>query len=883
MSPDLLVGRGELLAELTDRLASGGERVLLTGPAGVGKSAVARAVARRMPETTTVATVRASATFRGVAFGVVWPLIGEVRGLADAEQRAVEQVGRGLAGLGERLLLVVDDWDQLDAASMAAIDVAGSLVDMSVLATVRDDEANSASVVVRLRHDGWKVSELEGLDRSAVAELAAQRLEVERSAVAPSLADDLVRWTNGNPLFVGEAIDVARREGGIEYGAGVVRLAKGFRLGGPLSEMVASRVDRLEGAERDLFGALAVAGELDQMAVHRLGLSEVALELGERGIVASDAGRVRAAHPMAAEVMRARLTPIEHTVLCRRLAGATAGGRADALLVVHWHEMGGVEPGRDLLVAAARAARQRGVLRAAERYASAAYDAAPGDCFAIVMLGEVRAAAGDAVAADAVFGAGQRECAAAVAAVADTAVPAEVNSALGALAYVTLIRMATAFWGFGRLDVAAAAGRLCRTVLDGAATRFDSARALTLAIGDEILAEEAVEVAFTGDLAGARRRAVELLEPGRVAARRRDDDGGGFGARAEARAHLTLAGVLGAVGRPEEARCSAYAARRAAADVPAGLGRDELGSRASLAIVDAELLCGDVVAAAAAAEAELTAAAGDAERVMFAAYAAGRVAVEQDDLATAVRHLESAYRLDRARPHRGGSRWPAVVLARVLAESGRVDEAAAVLAVAAGGADEVAVAGPMAHAAAAIAAARGDRHAAAHVLETSLDALTSRGLHTAAALTAYELVQRRGRTSDVDRLVTATERLDQGLPRLLHRWGLARRDGVDAMRALAVELRSRGLARLAGETELAAGASARRRGERRGWAAVTRRQREIAELAANGSTNPQIAERLGLSVRTVANQLQHVYTATGCTRGTLGTVLDGGGAAPGAA
>ena len=47
---------------------------------------------------------------------------------------------------------------------------------------------------------------------------------------------------------------------------------------------------------------------------------------------------------------------------------------------------------------------------------------------------------------------------------------------------------------------------------------------------------------------------------------------------------------------------------------------------------------------------------------------------------------------------------------------------------------------------------------------------------------------------------------------------------------------------------------------------LTRREREIAELAALGLSSRQIAERLVVSVRTVDNHLQRVYRKLGIAR-----------------
>jgi RNA polymerase sigma factor (sigma-70 family) len=46
-------------------------------------------------------------------------------------------------------------------------------------------------------------------------------------------------------------------------------------------------------------------------------------------------------------------------------------------------------------------------------------------------------------------------------------------------------------------------------------------------------------------------------------------------------------------------------------------------------------------------------------------------------------------------------------------------------------------------------------------------------------------------------------------------------------------------------------------------ATLTDREREIAELAARGMTNREVAERLHLSVRTVHTHLQRAYAKLG--------------------
>ncbi|MDE0802176.1 MAG: helix-turn-helix transcriptional regulator [Acidimicrobiales bacterium] len=57
--------------------------------------------------------------------------------------------------------------------------------------------------------------------------------------------------------------------------------------------------------------------------------------------------------------------------------------------------------------------------------------------------------------------------------------------------------------------------------------------------------------------------------------------------------------------------------------------------------------------------------------------------------------------------------------------------------------------------------------------------------------------------------------------------------------------------------------------------ALTRREREVAALAANGLTGPEIAGQLFLSVRTVNNHLQRAYQKLGIeSRAGLADALD---------
>ena len=130
----------------------------------------------------------------------------------------------------------------------------------------------------------------------------------------------------------------------------------------------------------------------------------------------------------------------------------------------------------------------------------------------------------------------------------------------------------------------------------------------------------------------------------------------------------------------------------------------------------------------------------------------------------------------------------------------------------------------------------------------------------------------RGRGHDLEAAAHALEALGADL--------LA----AEAYLAAAASYRSKGLARQATNAVRRAGELAAPLGDVRtpglslggstGREPLTRREREIAAMAAAGASSREIAARLVLSVRTVDNHLQNVYSKLGVTsRDELARVL----------
>ncbi len=429
VTPFPLLERGSELAALDRAVESllidaEGEMLTLSGTAGIGKTRLLRELRQRC-ESQSLQILRADCMplEQDYSFGVVMQLF-ERQLLAEKPGREVllegaaasaasifaDRPGPGSAastfqllhGLywltanlvaGSPTLIVIDDAHWADLASLRFLNfLSQRLEDIPALLVIasRPGEATGErdELLNRLSMRSHPSSlEPALLSASAVAELVRGELTRPAKAFCDACADA----TGGNPFLLGELIEGVR-SGGVrptaEAAAGVSRLAPAS-----LGRAVLLRLSELHAAAIDLAKAVSVLGDDSQMrhaaALAALGAEEAAEAadaLSEAGVLDLSDG-MRFVHPMIASAVYSELGEAERGSLHRRAAElmAAEAGRTERIAA---HLLVAVNTGDPAVVStlreAAGEALQRGSPESAVDYLKRAV-AEPADRMADVL------------------------------------------------------------------------------------------------------------------------------------------------------------------------------------------------------------------------------------------------------------------------------------------------------------------------------------------------------------------------------------------------------------------------------------------------------------------------------------------------------------------
>jgi len=850
-----LVGRGEELEFVEQAIARPGGAVIIAGPAGVGKTRLVLEGLKRA-KVTGLATEWAAATFSAAAipFGATGHLLPEAVEGSD-RLGLFHKVAEGLAdrAAGRRFVIGVDDAHLLDEPSASLLFYLVEAGSACVIAAVRAGEP-APDAVVRLWKDGVAERvDLQPLSRLETHELVEAALG---SQIDGASFERLWKATQGNPLFLRELVFGALETGNLTEIDGVWRWQGTFVVAPRLAELVEGRLGQLQPSQRAVLELVAVGEPLSASALQSLADREGIETVERTGLleVREDGRRLQVglSHPLYGDVIRARMPLLASRTMNRRLAGALeetgARRREDLLRLATWRLESGATERPDVLVAAARRAMGVFDFLLAERLARAAVDSGYG-FLALHVLSEAMIGRGAFADAEGVLS------------------ELEASSeGEGQRAQAAITRADNLFWRLGR-------GPAAREAIE----RAESA-VLSQPVRDGLAAARATYLLFEGHTDQAIEVASAILD------RQNADEGALLQAAMTASWALVMAGRFGHA--TTMITRILPMAREHTGDVP--FATDWFAKTLCFALHYAGRLSESLRVGEQAYQ-EALERKSDSARAIHA-FALGFVTRTQGRIGSAARWFREAaivFREVDMFNHRSGClaelAQTEALLGNVSAAERALAEAEAVMR------ESFHMADPLiGRASSWTAAAGGEISRAISLAIETAEAAGSMGQHTWQAMSLHDAL-RLGEPKVAPELARLSEIVDGPLiAAFAHHADAVRMSDVHALEetsrtfeelgallfaaeaaaeasrihretgrrssALACATRAR---TLAGRCE---GASTPLLAEISGSLPLTRREREIAAMAAQGISSREIAERLVVSVRTVDNHLYNIYS-----------------------
>lgn len=369
-----------------DGESTGPRGAVVVAPAGVGKTRLLREVrwwaeAKGLPTSSVIATRAASRT----PYGAVLHLLPE--GAADQPDPAAwhGSFSAQLRSEGRRTVVLVDDAHHLDQAS-AALLLQLSLDGVAVpVVTVRRGESVPDPVTALWKDDLALRVDLQPLSTTEMGGLIRRALG---GPVSDRTVTRLTAVSGGNVLYARELVMAAAERGSLRVREGVWMWDEEVVLVPRLVDAVWARLEALDPAQRHALAAVAIGEPLPLSVAEALAPSDVLSALEESGLVHVDdsdgRGVLRLGHPLYGEVLVARIGSIGR----RRMVGSLAEAfdaadpreaEASLVRVVTWRLDAGRSQSRETLLDAASRANRVFAHPLAARLAQAALEAGGAD------------------------------------------------------------------------------------------------------------------------------------------------------------------------------------------------------------------------------------------------------------------------------------------------------------------------------------------------------------------------------------------------------------------------------------------------------------------------------------------------------------------------
>jgi DNA-binding NarL/FixJ family response regulator len=362
-----LIGRDAELGQIdAARAEPACPGVVISGAPGVGRSRLAReacAAAERDGELVYWAQGTASsATIPLGAFAALIP--DDVRSDEPLEliRRSTERVQARAAGRG--VCVGVDDAHLLDPASAALVLHLATAAGAFVVVTIRAGEPAPDAIDSLWKDAGARRLEVSPLSDASIEALVEAVLD---GPVEQSVLRRTVEASAGNALYARELLSGAIDEGRLRLHRGLWRLSR--RAVSPsLAALVTARMGALGEPERVPMELLALGEPLRLSELAALCDMDTLSALESRAMLTIDPGApddvVRLAQPLYGEVLRDGLAVLRTRALRLRLADVVARRTPltpdDALRIARWRLEAGGEVPRELLLDAAGAANLAG-------------------------------------------------------------------------------------------------------------------------------------------------------------------------------------------------------------------------------------------------------------------------------------------------------------------------------------------------------------------------------------------------------------------------------------------------------------------------------------------------------------------------------------------
>ena len=459
-----IVARHAELRACIDAVAAGSGHAgaVLVGEAGIGKTTLARSAASALDP-----SGRATRFVLGTHTGSNLPLGAFSRLLpTDAARQPAAMLAaahRALADSGD-LILVVDDAHHLDPLSALLVQQLSDARTVRLILTIRSGDDVPDAISATWKEGALRRIDLGRLERSHTAELV---VSVLGGPVDDASIDRLHDYAAGSPLMLRGVLAEASGDGTLQREDGLWRLAGPLRISDDVRHLIAARLAALDAAEIELVETVSIAEVLDWDALLCLYDTDLIDRVERHGvihIVEDGPTRVaRPAHPLIGDVARDRCGVARTRTINGRLAGCFAELCTDAarssdtdvrhrIRLAQFMTRSDVTPDLEIVVQAAASALTMSNLELAETLARFALDRGGGLASATVL-------------AEAVGWQGRGEEAEAVLARVE---PDPHHPAL--MARWGGLRAANLFFGCGRTDDARLVLDLVRRAVDDPAT-----------------------------------------------------------------------------------------------------------------------------------------------------------------------------------------------------------------------------------------------------------------------------------------------------------------------------------------------------------------------------------------------------------------------------